>query len=160
MSCMVVRHPAAPSLIGVIILQKKKDSKREMKNLSPVNCKKMGELNKKSKKRREDEEDNEFESWFYMFDNSDGASSEYDNFSLYNEHPTHTLWMNYAYVRLTYAYVTADLYHSDTLRLTYAYFTAELCIHYGWVIIKLWLSYAYVMAELWLLYSLGFEVQI
>ncbi|KAL0749920.1 hypothetical protein Bca101_031923 [Brassica carinata] len=37
MSCIVVRHPAAPSLIGFVILRKKKDSKREMKYISPVN---------------------------------------------------------------------------------------------------------------------------
>ncbi|KAL0771985.1 hypothetical protein Bca101_037136 [Brassica carinata] len=73
---MVVRHPAAPSLIGFAVLQNKKDSKRKMKKLSPVNY---------------------------------GASSEYDNFSSYSESPTHTLWLNYAYV------------------------TAELCIRYGFV---------------------------
>jgi len=56
---------------------------------------------------REDEEEYEFESWFYMFDDSDDASSEYDNFCSYSESPTHTLWLNYAYV------------------------TAELCIRYG-----------------------------
>ena len=58
---------------------------------------------------RENEEDDEIESWFYMFDDSDGASSEYDNFSLYSESLTHTLWLSYAYL------------------------TAELCIRYGWV---------------------------
>ena len=80
-----------------------------MKKLSPVNCKKRRELNKKKKKMREDKEDDEFESWVYMFDDSDGASSEYDNFSSYIKSPTHTLWLNYPYV------------------------TAELCIRYGWV---------------------------
>ena len=79
-------------------MQKKKDSKREMKKLSPVNCKKMRELSKKIRKKKEDEEDDEFESWFYMFDDSDGASSEYDNFSSYSESPTHTLQLSYAYV--------------------------------------------------------------
>ena len=59
---------------------------------------------------------------------------------------------NYTW-RLTYRNVADDLYHSDMLRLSYAFFTAELCIHYGWVIIKLRLSYAYVMAELWLQYG-------
>ena len=49
-SCMAVLYPAAPSLIGFVVLQKKKDSKREMKKLSPVNCKKMRELNKKIRK--------------------------------------------------------------------------------------------------------------
>ena len=58
---------------------------------------------------REDEEDDEFESWVYMFDDSDGASSEYDNVSSYIKSPTHTLGLNYSYV------------------------TAELFIHYGWV---------------------------
>ena len=62
MSCMVVRHPVAPSLFGFVVWQKKKDTKREMKKLSPENCKKRRELNKKSKKRREDEKDDEFES--------------------------------------------------------------------------------------------------
>ena len=38
----------------------------------------MKEFNKKSKKMREDEEDDEFKSWFYMFDDSDGMYSEYD----------------------------------------------------------------------------------
>ena len=42
-----------------------------------------------------------------MFDDSDSVSSEYDNFSSYNESSTHTLWLNYAYI------------------------TAELCIRYG-----------------------------
>ena len=64
----------------------------------------MRELNKKSKKRGENEEDDEFESWFYMFDDSDGASCEYDNFSSYNESPTHTLWLNYAYVMTEFTY--------------------------------------------------------
>ena len=59
---------------------------------------------------------------------------------------------NYTW-RLTYRNVTTDLYHSDTLQLSYTYFKAELCIRYGWVIIKLWLSYAYVMAEFWLQYD-------
>ena len=65
---------------------------------------------------REDEEEVEFESWFYMFDDSDGESSEYDNFSSYNESPTHMLWLNYAYV------------------------TGELCIRYGSVMHTLRLS--------------------
>ncbi|KAL0835756.1 hypothetical protein Bca101_087645 [Brassica carinata] len=34
---MAVLYPAAPSLIGFVVLQKKKDLKREMKKLSPVN---------------------------------------------------------------------------------------------------------------------------
>ncbi|KAL0673634.1 hypothetical protein Bca4012_001615 [Brassica carinata] len=34
---MAVLYLAAPSLIGFVVLQKKKDSKREMKKLSPVN---------------------------------------------------------------------------------------------------------------------------
>ena len=58
---------------------------------------------------------------------------------------------NYTW-RLTYRNATADLYHSYTLWLSYEYFTADLCIRYGWFIIKLRLSYAYVMAELWLQY--------
>ena len=33
-----------------------------------------------------------------MFDDSDDASSEYDNFSSYSESPTHTLWPSYAYI--------------------------------------------------------------
>nr|VDC90289.1 unnamed protein product [Brassica rapa] len=37
---------------------------------------------------KENEEDDEFESRFDMFDDSDGASSEYDNFSSYGESPT------------------------------------------------------------------------
>lgn len=52
---------------------------------------------------------------FYMFDDSDGVSSEYDNFSSYSESPTHTLWLNYAYV------------------MSYAYITAESCIRNSWV---------------------------
>ncbi|CAN6871719.1 unnamed protein product [Brassica oleracea var. botrytis] len=36
----------------------------------------------------ENEEDGEFESRFDMFDDSDGASSEHDNFSSYGESPT------------------------------------------------------------------------
>ena len=76
-----------------------------MKKLSPVNCKKRRELNKKNKKMREDEEDDEFESWVYMFDDSDGASYEYDNFISYIslQHIRYgwiilTLWLSYAYV--------------------------------------------------------------
>ncbi|KAL0864694.1 hypothetical protein Bca101_043812 [Brassica carinata] len=34
---MAVRHPVASSLIGFVILRKKKVSKREIKKLSPVN---------------------------------------------------------------------------------------------------------------------------
>ncbi|CAN7042989.1 unnamed protein product [Brassica rapa subsp. trilocularis] len=37
---------------------------------------------------KENEDDDEFESRFDMFDDSDGASSEYDNFSSYGESPT------------------------------------------------------------------------
>ena len=37
---------------------------------------------------KENEEDDEFESRFDMFDDSDGASSEDDNFSSYGESPT------------------------------------------------------------------------
>ncbi|CAN7124185.1 unnamed protein product [Brassica rapa subsp. narinosa] len=37
---------------------------------------------------KENEEDDEFESRFDMFDDSDGASSEYDNLSSYGESPT------------------------------------------------------------------------
>ena len=66
-------------------------------------------MNKKNKKMKEDKEDDEFQSWVYMFDDSDGASSEYDNVSSYIKSPTHTLGLNYSYV------------------------TAELFIHYGWV---------------------------
>ncbi|KAL0846700.1 hypothetical protein Bca101_019946 [Brassica carinata] len=71
---MVVRHPTAPFLIGFVVLQENKDSKKRR------------DLNKK---------------------NSDGASSEYDNFSSYSESPIHMLWLNYTYV------------------------TAELCIRYS-----------------------------
>ena len=56
---------------------------------------------------REDEEDDEFDKWFYMFDESDGASSEYDNFSSYCE----SQHIRYGWImhtlRLSYAYVTA-----------------------------------------------------
>lgn len=37
---------------------------------------------------RKDKEDDEFENWFDMFDESDGSSSQDDNFSLYCVSPT------------------------------------------------------------------------
>ena len=146
MSCMVVRHPVAPSLFGFVVWQKKKDTKREMKKLSPENCKKRRELNKKSKKRREDEKDDEFESWFYMFDDSNGASSEYDNFSSYSESPTHTLWLNYAYV-------TAEICIRYSWLIPFIYVTAKLCIIYDWVMQTLRLSYNQIMVELCICYG-------
>ena len=60
---------------------------------------------------REDEEDDEFESWVYMFDDSDGSSSEFIQW-VSNKYVMAELCIRYDWViytlRLSYTYITVE----------------------------------------------------